>query len=139
MYGINTLYIPTLASGQMWSMTRSKVAHYLAESILAATETRACMPGWMLLDNSEGGALREGRLMVEGRFTLVHGLRKFDLNDDNQLIYTTLHRGCTSLLKGGVIVGGVVVGNSSQYLFDKYLVVRKSLMLWHCFMRPDIG
>lgn len=75
MYGINTLYIPTLASWQMWSMTTSKVAHYLAESILAATETRASTPGWMLLDNSEGGALREGRLMVrrEGRFTLLHG------------------------------------------------------------------
>lgn len=103
MCGINTLYIPTLASGQMWSMTRSKVAHYLAKSILAATETRACTAGWMLLDNSEGGAIREGRIMVrrEGRFTLMHGLRKFDLNDDNQLIYTTVHRGCMSSLWGG--------------------------------------
>lgn len=32
-----------------------------------------------------------------------------------------------------------MVGNSSRYLFDKYLVVSKSLTLGHCFMRPDIG
>lgn len=80
----------------MRSMTRSKVAHYLAESIWESTETRGCSTG-VAAAGLQRGFRFGGRLSLvwtarDRRVTLMNGPRKLNLNDNNKLIYTTLGR-----------------------------------------------
>lgn len=81
----------------MRRMTRSKVANYLAESIWASTEMRACSTG-VAAAGLQWGCRFRGRFSRAGtererRATLTHGPRKLNLNDNNKLIYITLNWG----------------------------------------------
>lgn len=71
MCGINTLYIPTLASGQMWSMTTSKVAHYLGWKYFGS-DRDACLHGRMDVARQQRGWRYKGRPYHGGKGGAIH-------------------------------------------------------------------